>query len=361
MSRHALHPLALALALALAPAAPAQPPPTSSEPAAEVPAAAAPASAAAAQPAPRLVIEQPIHDAGQVRRGARLEVVFTLANTGDAELLIRDAQPACGCTVARFDERIAPGATGTLHATLSTGGLEGPVAKSITLLTNDPASPKALVTIKADVLAFVTVVPSYARILQVQTLAPAVSVLQIWSEDDPALEIRGVEASAPWIEVAARRATTEELRAGAPAAQWRLEVSLRPDAPLGPLSHRLLVRTSHPRQPELEIPLSGFVRPILSPAPAAADFGRIGASAPKNRFVLKLFNFGKESVELRSAVTDLAFVTVAVTPEEAGRRFRIELLLAPDAPKGKFEGTLRVETSSSAMPVVEVPVRGRVG
>ena len=76
--------------------------------------------------------------------------------------------------------------------------------------------------------------------------------------------------------------------------------------------------------------------------------------------MVKLFNFGKESVELRSVTTDLPFVTVKFSPEEAGRRYRVELLLAADAPKGRFEGKLTAETSSPTMPTLEIPVRGKV-
>jgi hypothetical protein len=76
--------------------------------------------------------------------------------------------------------------------------------------------------------------------------------------------------------------------------------------------------------------------------------------------VLKLFNFGKEPVEIRSFDSDLPFVTASISPEEPGRRFRVELLLAADAPEGKFEGRVKVETSSTVMPTLEIPVRGKV-
>jgi hypothetical protein len=312
-------------------------------------------------PTPQLVAEAPIVELGRLQKGERAAAEFVLANRGDAPLKIKSVQPACGCTVASFDAEIAPGATGKVRATLDTSTLAGGVAKTITVLSNDPKTPRATLTLRAEIVAFVEVAPGYLRLLQVRTLPAQTAAVNLWSGDGTAFEVLEVRAPQPWIQASARRAEPAERRAGAPDDQWRVEVSVAPEAPLGPLTDKLVVRTSHPRQGEIEVPLSGFVRPVLQPTPAAADFGTIGRAAQdKSRFVLKLFNFGSEPVEVRGAASDLAFLTATASAEEAGRRFRIELRLAPDAPKGKFEGTLRIETTSAAMPVVEIPVRGKV-
>lgn len=331
-------------------------------PADDAGAASAEPAAMEPPPAPQLVAEAPIQDLGRLQKGARAETEFVLSNRGDAPLKIKSVQPACGCTVASFDAEIAPGASGKVRATLDTKTLAGSVAKSITVLSNDPKTPRATLTIRAEIVAFVEVSPGFARLLQVQTQPRQVAAVTLWSGDGVPLEVLEVRPPETWIEASARRAEPAELRPGGPAEQWRLEISVTPEAPLGPLTDKLVVRTSHPQQPELEIPLSGFVRPVLSTTPEAADFGKLGRGAPdKSRFVLKLFNFGADAVELKSATTDLPFITVAIAAEEAGRRFRIELRLAPDAPKGRFDGVLRVETTSEVMPVVEIPVRGKIG
>lgn len=336
--------------------------------AATTPAAASPGSTSAAgetappAKAPKLVAESPIVDIGRLQKGERGSAEFTLANQGDATLKIKSVSPSCGCTVASFDSEIEPGATGKVRATLDTASLAGGVAKSITVLSNDPKTPRMTLTLRAEIVSFIEVSPGYVRLLQVQTMPTQPTVVSLWSGDGTPFEVVDVRSPEPWVQASARRAEPSERRAGAPDDQWRLEVSVTPDAPLGPLADRLVVRTTHPRLPELEVPLSGFVRPVLQPTPAIVDFGAVARAAPdKARFVLKLFNFGGPSVELRGASVDLPFLAVSTSPEDAGRRFRIELRLAPDAPKGKFEGTLKVETTSPTMPVVEVPVRGKIG
>jgi hypothetical protein len=337
----------------------AVPPPTGEAGAAAM---TTPPAAVPAEPEkqPKLVVAEPVRDLGRVRRGERLEVVYELENAGEAPLQIRSAQPSCGCTVASFDKQIEPGEKGELRAVIDTANLEGALAKGVTVISNDPAQPRLVLTLKLEVLAYVHVTPSFARLLQVQSMPPAATAVHLWTVDGPPLELGAIETGADWIVARARRAEPGERREEGPAEQWRVEVSLAPEAPLGPLTQSVVVATNHPRQPEVQIPLSGFVRPVLSTQPTAADFGTLGRGADPKQFVLKLFNFGAEPVQVSSAATDLAFVGVTVEPDEPGRRYRLRLALDPAAPKGKFEGTLRIATTSSILPHLEVPIRGRV-
>ncbi|MCB9377956.1 MAG: DUF1573 domain-containing protein, partial [Holophagales bacterium] len=125
--------LGATLAVAQAPTAPVAPAP-------------AVTPAAPVGPAPRLFVAEPIHDAGSVSKGEKVAVDFILENQGDAALEITDAHPSCGCTVASFDKSIAPGGKGKIHAELDTADFQGPLAKTITVLSNDPTNPKLALT-----------------------------------------------------------------------------------------------------------------------------------------------------------------------------------------------------------------------
>ena len=328
--------------------------------------AASDAQSATATPAapathPQLVAAELVHDAGRVRKGEKLGVEFALENHGDGDLQIRTVQTSCGCTVASFDRTIKPGGKGRVHAWVDTSNFVGDIAKYLTVESNDPVTPRLQLTIKADVVAFVTASPSYARILQVQGQAASTTSVELWADGEPPLEVTGVDAPKKWIEASARRAAGKDLSPAGPPEQWRLDVTVHPDAPVGPLDETLVVHTNNPHQKRLELPLTGFVRPVVQAVPEAADFGTLGEAADQHRFVLKLFNFGSDPVEVTGVSSSLAFVTTKVEPDEAGRRYRIELDLAPDAPKGKFDGKLEITTSSKAVPQLTVPVRGRVG
>lgn len=309
---------------------------------------------------PRIVAASPIADAGVVARGQKIEIEFAIENRGEGELLIKNVQPACGCTVASFDRRIAPGATGKIRALVDTGSLDGVIAKSLAVLSNDPETPQLVLTVKAEIRAHVRADPSYARFVHTQTLAPPTVGLTVWSPDDPEFRVLEAIPPVPFVTATVREATAAERVADASGPQWRVEVALAADAPVGPLRDFLIVRTSHAGQREIKIPLSGVVRPVLHVTPSAADFGDISLAGRVREKVLTLINFGSDSVEVRSIATDVSGLTTRVEEIEAGKRWRIHVELPSEPAKGKFEGKLRIETSSSTLPQLTVPVSGRV-
>ena len=93
--------------------------------------------------APRLTIVEPVKDFGTVAKGDKLDWTFLIKNTGDTDLQIIAAKPGCGCTVADFDKVIKPGATGKVTAHVDTTNFAGPIAKTVSVETNDPSTPTA--------------------------------------------------------------------------------------------------------------------------------------------------------------------------------------------------------------------------
>src|SRR5687768_12334158 len=86
---------------------------------------------------PKLTLVEPLKDFGTVAKGSKLDWAFEVRNTGTTDLEIISAKPTCGCTVADFDKVIKPGKTGKLSAHVDTTNFSGPIAKSVTLETND--------------------------------------------------------------------------------------------------------------------------------------------------------------------------------------------------------------------------------
>src|SRR6266566_6965571 len=114
-------------------------------------AAASTEAAKDADKAPRLTIVEPVKDYGTVSKGEKLTWAFAIKNTGTSDLQIIAARPACGCTVAEFDKVVKPGETGKVTAQVDTTAFSGPIAKTVTLETNDPSSPSSTLTIHAVV------------------------------------------------------------------------------------------------------------------------------------------------------------------------------------------------------------------
>ena len=117
-------------------------------------------TAKSAEKAPRLTVVEPVKDFGTIPRGDKLDWSFVVKNTGDADLQIMAARPSCGCTVADFDKVIKPGQTGKVTAHVDTSNFAGPIAKAVTIDTNDLSNPSAQLTIHAVVKPYVEAHPA---------------------------------------------------------------------------------------------------------------------------------------------------------------------------------------------------------
>jgi hypothetical protein len=109
-----------------------------------------PISAESAAMAPKLTIEERIFDFGTLEQGATKEATFALKNTGKSPLNIRKTMANCSCTIVALDRYdIQPNETAQMIVRFNTTGRRGTQQKSITIYSNDPASPVQRVVLKA--------------------------------------------------------------------------------------------------------------------------------------------------------------------------------------------------------------------
>jgi hypothetical protein len=325
--------------------------------------AAAPAALAAG--APKAVVPEPIKEAGFVGKGEKVAHEFVIENAGDAPLEITDVQAACGCTAMDYDRTIAPGAAGKVRVEVDTTTFSGPIAKGVTVYTNDAATPKIELTVRADVQPLIAVRPGYGRFVKQAPQGVGKVEQMVWSPRGEAFEITGAESPYPFLKVSYRPAGDED-RAAVEAASGGYVVDLALDyttAPVGAIADRVVLHTTHPKQKVVEIPVSGFVRPPVAVTPPVVDFGDVKFSNQPLKSALHVQGFA-EGVEfvVTSVENDLPGIETAIekVAESDGKEFRIRLTLKPEMPKGVFNGTLKLHTNHPRSPVVEVPVKGRV-
>ncbi len=312
--------------------------------------------------APQIVVEQPVVDLGSVSRGEKVTVEFEVQNRGTAELEIREARPGCGCTVASFDRSVPPGGKGKIVAGLDTSDFNGAISKTVTVLSNDPKNPQLVLTMKAKVITHIVAKPGRARFVYVQTLEPGTITQTLWApdfaDDFRVLEVR---SPYPFLKPTIREAPENERDPDGVGRQWKVDLTIQPDAEVGPLREFLVIVTNHPKQKEVRIPISGFVRPLMHGTPEELAFGdmEFWESQPLETEVI-LVNFGDEPIEVTEVETDRKGITAEALATELGRRFKIVVKVLPEVGKGEIRGVLKVRTSSSKKPVYEIPYHGKI-
>jgi hypothetical protein len=299
-------------------------------------------------------------DLGVVAVGERARHAFRIRNDGDRALALRVLRMPPGATVATpLPTTIAAGATGRIEVALDAVAFAGSPRLEVVLATDDPARAEIRLALRAEVRAFVVADPGFARYIFVQGAREGTIAQTIWATDGADFRVTGVTSPFPYLRVRAREARGGERAAGVPGRQWRVESTLTAEPPVGPLAGFVEVRLDHPRQRRLLVPVSGFVRPMFAVTPPAAELGDVHAGAPvPGRLVVQ--NFADEGVALERATSDVTGVGSEITTVERGHVFRIRLTIAGDAAPGEFRGVLRIRTASPKVPVLEVPLHGRI-
>lgn len=315
-------------------------------------------SPVAAQEA-RAVPVAPIYDAGAVDKGKTIRHSFEIRNVGTETLRIRDVSSSCGCAVAEFDRSIGPGKSGRVVTTIETRDFRGPIAKAVTVFTDDTANPRIKLVVKADIRPMFELQPVYARFVVVVGEEHPISEHLLWASDATPMEVTAVESPYRFLEASYREASAKERRSEGPDKQWKIVLTLAADAPVGPMADFVRIRTNRPGSKLIKLPVSGFVQPVIAVRPRMVDFGRRELDGPYSAF-LEVENLSSVTVDVTSADTDITGVMADIEPIDDSKKFRVRLTLDPEMEKGPFTGKLRLETSSRLQPLVEVDVTGTI-
>ena len=315
---------------------------------------------------PHLSLTEPIKDFGTVPKGQKLDWSFVVHNTGTSDLEILAAKPACGCTVADFDKIIKPGQTGKVTAHVDTTNFAGPIAKAVTLETNDAATPNAQLTITAIVKPYVDAFPAgFVRFNMLQGDVDK-QTLTIFSEDEVPFEIVKVESPQEWIKVDYKKAEGSDIqkigRSG--QNQYKFDVTVGgPDVRVGPLAEKIHIVTNSKFQPDYWVSVSGVVRPTYRVDPTAVNFGDVAPTdSAATRIIMLRSNDLKtpERFVVDKVESGVAGVTAAVKPTDKKGEYELTLQVAKDAKPGVLDGTVLVHTNDTVKPLVTIPVKGMV-
>ena len=299
-------------------------------------------------------------DLGTLIKGRVLRHTFTLESSGSEPIAFERAIAGPGCSVISFDRSIASGGTGTVEVELDTSDITGKASCVTAVFAPGHEAPAALLTLEFRVEPRLLAHPGYARWIYVQHEPQGTIRQTVYSTDGSEFEVTAVRSPVPSISTSFRPALPEERREDKPGSQWVVEATLATAAPIGPLRGRLEIETTHPEQKTLEIPVSGFVRPVLFVQPPAGRFGTMELTAPRPA-LFDVRNFATAEIRLTGASTDLPGATARIQPVQEGRRYRVEVVFDPARMEpGPFTGTLTIATDSEKMPSLEVPLSGEL-
>ncbi|RME73214.1 MAG: DUF1573 domain-containing protein [Planctomycetota bacterium] len=317
--------------------------------------AAALAAGDATETGPRIRFEQRRLDFGKVVAGSVIERQFGFRNVGDAPLVIRRVKASCGCTAAvGTREPIPPGGSGRIEVRFESGDRRGLQQVQIYVTSNDPTQKDigpytSVLTLRGEIISLLDILPLTVYFPPAPAGKPLQAEVRVLPTDRPAVAPLAVTTTSRFV-----HARTAPLRSGKRTG-FRLFVSIDPDAPRGRIDERVHVRTDHPRQPEITIPVLGSLHGPITAFPDRIQLPP-NLERPEASVVLeRVAGEGPIEVVALEAPPQLLAEAHAIVP---GRRTEITVRPAPDAPPGPFSGTLRIFVADPAAPLFEIPIVG---
>jgi len=110
------------------------------------------ADTARSHPLPHITFEQQAIDLGRILEGETAGAEFRFKNTGKANLIIKDVQTSCGCTVPKWEkEPVPPDKEGSILVLFNSAGRTGLQNKSVRIISN-AANNEVILAVTAEVI-----------------------------------------------------------------------------------------------------------------------------------------------------------------------------------------------------------------
>ena len=307
---------------------------------------------------PRISVEEPSFTTEEIARDQVFDHIFRISNMGDAVLLIQKVMLPPNLELVSRPASLEPGKAGEIHVRVPLLlDKPGALLKQIELQTNDPDTPSVVLQLRIFSTEYVTASPGYARWISVQHEMPGTISQRLAARDGIDFTVLRTSPAPSGITSAISSTRNEP----GSSREWKLDLTLSEDAPVGAIVGTLLVYVDHPKQKVVPIPLSGFMRPIMAVTPNTLSVGELALTAKQTQaFVVK--SFSTSPIHITRVEHDLkGFPPADFETMAAGRMYRVKVDFDPATiPKGAFLGTLKIYTDSALLPVLTVPIDGTI-
>ena len=303
---------------------------------------------------PRMHVDKPVFDFGQVEQGEKVTHDFRFTNQGNRDLRVQSVKTSCGCTAAVIAaDTIPPGTEGTIQATFDTKRFAGQKAKDIRVHTNDPLNPVTTLTLRGEITTEVQVEPAQLYLGRLQRGSPITRTVTVLYDENKSFEITDITNANTDISVRAEDVQVAGKKGKA------LQVSVSKTARRGPLNDTITVTTTSTKKPTISIPVVGSVEGDISVSPSQVSFGVVRQGVGETRTV-RIKNRSAQPLGIGQVRSSLASVVPELTEVTPGKEFELRLHITGDTEPGKIRGSIEVMTDHPEETQLTIPLFGIV-
>lgn len=299
--------------------------------------------------APKIEVEKPVLNLGEVGTDSKRTGEFRFTNTGKAPLKILQVHSCCGVATrgVKAGQEYAPGEKGALEFDYLTGSLPVPtVMRELRLQTNDPEQPIVSLTIKASIVRRVEYAPRNLKLFLKKDNAGC--------ED---ITIRSLDGTS--FSIAGFRSTANTILAQFDPNAKATEFVLKPQVDMEKLPRNvrgvISIDLTHPECGNVRVPFD--VLPEFTVNPVHLMVFNLRPEQPVQRDVWILSNY-RDDFELESVSSQKGTIKL-INKKKVDNRYQLQVEIAVPAREGTdtmVADVLEVKIKDGG--TVSIPFRG---
>jgi hypothetical protein len=296
--------------------------------------------------APVIELSGKVFDFGELYEGAKFSQILMVKNVGKTPLIIEEIRK-CACLSYEIDKMtVAPGEQAVVQLVMDLTRMAGPTTKNFFLKVNDPATPIAIIQFTGKVIPTISMkplglffeMPKY-DLKSTKSVRLSAGPDQEFKVLDVSLEGNKDVFTAQFETVTAGREYNISVTAKTPATARETNV--------------IIVRTDHPKKPEIRIPLVATLAKDYHLTPGKIIL-RKNRPAPGSIYI-SMRGGAVKKFDITEVVLPPGSATSSIVKLPGGRGYRIRISgLHPDA---SLEGQKVVLKSTlKDHPLIEIPI-----
>jgi hypothetical protein len=297
-------------------------------------------------PRPLIEIVEAEKDGGVVEQGTVVQYRFTLHNRGQADLVIRQVKPSCGCSVAKWERLVKPGAASVIEAEMHTEHFRGAISKHLTVISNDLDHPQVDLIISARVEPVVWIKPGPAAEISVAD-RPVTEKFVLERNGGRPMKVLQVSPAMPFV--------TAEATPLPGDGRFQVKVTVSPDAPLGRSVVAVAVRTDLEKGGSLSLQV--IVNKGIVTEPPVVFYGLVPLEIKSPIQAAVTLTRHSSPFHVKTVSVEDSQLAARLETVHEGTEYRVTVTYAGGWITGLKQTLMTVTTDDPVQPTLKIPVQ----
>jgi hypothetical protein len=306
-----------------------------------------------------------VYDFGKKSQWTEGNHSWTIVNNGKGEARLNSGETSCSCTKAKFPEgdnvTLAPGKSTTVTVGYNTKTWDHFHHWAHILIQNDPSQQQVELVIEGKVFPPVVTFPSepVVNMLKIKNDAPHPYQIAVGSQDIPDMKITEVLTNPAIFSTEIQPLNADECKQFKLDKGSKVIVNLKPGAVLGPFTEELVIKTDHPKKPEIKMTLTGKVEGPIELMPERfrlLDVTTKGGGSQKLKLWVRGQKTTKFTVEKKPKDLDVQ-ITPTGNGSETSSQYEVTVTVPPgQSTKSNVNDEIILKTDHPNASEVKIPV-----